>query len=140
MSNSPKNIDILRKIIGYCRQIDEANEMFKHSFNELTTKYTYKNAVAMCILQIGELTTHLSDDFKATYNEMPWQDIKGIRNIAAHRYGSFDVNKLWETITVDVPALKAYCESIVRQHEVLEQGALSETELDSDKDSPQTMQ
>ena len=68
----------------------------------------------MCILQIGELSSHLSEDFKAMYSDMPWQDIKRMRNIAAHRYGSFDVEVLWDTIVNDIPSLHDYCLEIIK--------------------------
>jgi uncharacterized protein with HEPN domain len=77
----------------------------------------YKNAVAMCILQIEESVAHLTEGFKSDFNEMPWQDIKGMRNIAAHRYGSFDTDKLYETITADIPILRAYCVNIMSRYE-----------------------
>ena len=110
-------IDILRHMIRYCGEIEEARERFGDSFNSLQADALYRNAVAMSIMQIGELTTHLTDDFKATYNGMPWQDIKGMRNIAAHHYGKFDVQQLWETITIDIPELKEYCNEILLNHD-----------------------
>ena len=91
----------------------EARKRFGDSFKSLQSDTLYRNAVSMCILQIGELSSHLSTDFKMVYNEMPWRDIRGMRNIAAHHYGKFDVKKLWETITSDIPALSEYCEKIL---------------------------
>ena len=67
--NDDRNIYILEKIIKYCDEIDQANEDFGKSFEILNSKSSYKNAVAMCILQIGELITHLTDDFKSIYCE-----------------------------------------------------------------------
>ncbi len=115
MSES-RNIDILKKLVKYCDEIDEANEEFGSSFEALTTKSAYKNAVAMCVLQIGELTTHLTDVFKTTYNKMPWQDIKRMRNAAAHRYGDFDLETLWDTIKGDIPSLRDYCNDIIKSY------------------------
>ena len=104
-----RNIELLERIIKYCNEIDETMNHFGISFENLEPNVIYKNAVSMCILQIGELTTLLSDDFKTQYSEMPWNDIKAMRNIAAHRYGTFDLAKLWETLTDDIPALHKYC-------------------------------
>ena len=111
--NNDRNIDVLKKILKYCYEIDEANRDFGNSFEALKDKATYKNAIAMCILQIGELTTHLSDDFKTAYSSMPWHDIKRMRNMAAHHYGRFDVEVLWGTILYDIPALRDYCIKII---------------------------
>ena len=109
------NSEILERIIRYCNEIDEAMNHFGRTFEKLEPNTIYKNAVSMCILQIGELTSLLSDDFKAQYREMPWQDIKAMRNIAAHRYGTFDLTKLWETLMDDIPTLKEYCKKILSE-------------------------
>lgn len=85
----------------------------------LQTDEVYKSAISMFVLQIGELTTHLSDDFKDAYTEMPWRDIKLMRNIAAHHYGSFDIKKLFETITEDIPDLHDYCQAAIKELETL---------------------
>ena len=41
---------------------------------------------------------------------MDWRAIKNMRNMFAHDYGSMDKDRIWQTATEDVPALKAYCE------------------------------
>jgi len=35
--------------------------------------------------------------------------MKKMRNIAAHRYGTFDLDILYSTIMSDIPKLKEYC-------------------------------
>lgn len=35
--------------------------------------------------------------------------IKQMRNMVAHRYGSFDYDILWEVVVDDIPALAAFC-------------------------------
>jgi uncharacterized protein with HEPN domain len=69
----------------------------------------------MCILQIGELVNVLSEDFRATHDTMPWREIKRMRDKAAHHYGQFDVNTLWETVTIDIKPLKEYCLKCFRE-------------------------
>lgn len=36
--------------------------------------------------------------------------MKAVRNMVAHGYGKMDRRIIWETVTTDVPALKAFCE------------------------------
>jgi len=110
-----RDLEILKKIVSYCNEIDNTQKRFGSSFTAMQSDSIYKNAVSMCILQIGELTTHLTEEFKIKHNLMPWQDIKGMRNIAAHHYGKFDDQKLWETISGDIPDLKEYCEKLIGQ-------------------------
>lgn len=36
--------------------------------------------------------------------------MKAMRNMVAHGYGKMDRRIIWETVTTDIPALKAFCE------------------------------
>jgi uncharacterized protein with HEPN domain len=70
----------------------------------------------MCILQIGELSGNLSEDFKEIYSGVPWRNIKGMRNIMAHKYGEISIDTVWEAITEDVPLLYNYCNSVLDRY------------------------
>lgn len=48
----------------------------------------YRNAAALCILQIGELVGNLSEEFREQHTEIPWRQIKAMWNIVAHSYGT----------------------------------------------------
>lgn len=110
-----RNDDVLRRIIYYCNEISKTIQRFGEDYSVFARDSVYKNATALCVLQIGELTTHLTDDFKQTYTGMPWAQIKALRNIVAHSYGKIDDESLWETIISDIPKLKEYCSSIIQQ-------------------------
>ena len=112
-SNENRDLYIFRKIVQYCVEAEETVTRFGDSIDILRTDNIYKNATAMCILQIGELISHLSDSIIDKYNEMPWRQIKGMRNIAAHGYEEFDVEILWQTLKTDLPSLKEYCKLIL---------------------------
>lgn len=111
-----KNTVILEKIIQYADEIALTVEKLNLNYEKLETDFIAKNAIAMCILQIGELVGKLTDEFKSTYSKMPWQNIKSMRNIAAHNYGEFDIEVLWETVTSDIPELKEYCKQIINKN------------------------
>ncbi|MHB8126575.1 MAG: HepT-like ribonuclease domain-containing protein [Desulfitobacteriaceae bacterium] len=109
------NAEVLRRIISYCNDINEAIQRFGEDYSVFRRDSVYKNATALCVLQIGELTSNLSNDFKETYIGMPWTQIKALRNVVAHSYGKIDDEILWETITSDIPRLKEYCTDIIHQ-------------------------
>ena len=108
-----KDLSIITHVLSYCEQIDETMDRFGRSQDIFMSDKIYRNAVALCILQIGELAGKLSDDFRHEHNKIPWQQIKATRNIVAHSYGSVDPVVTWEIITDDIPALKDYCQAIV---------------------------
>lgn len=60
----------------------------------------------MSLLQIGELTSHLSGEFKKeTKADIYWPAIKAMRNLLAHNYGAVDIDRVWETIIREIPLL-----------------------------------
>ena len=109
-----RNAEVLKHMVKYCDQIEETVLRFQKDYAVFEKDHIYQNAVALCVLQIGELTTKLTEELKQTYTGMPWNQIKAMRNIVAHNYGSIDAEILWETIENDVPQLKEYCLDILQ--------------------------
>ena len=97
-----------------------------HSEETFYSNSIYRNAVAMCILQIDICSKNLVDDFKKIYSHIPWPDASGMRDY----YGRFDLEKLWAVSTKDIPALKDYCETAIRQHEILPKQIVDEPEME----------
>jgi uncharacterized protein with HEPN domain len=123
-----RNADVLLHIVDYCNEIKNTAERFGNDYGTFSKDSVYQNAVALCVLQIGELTMHFTEDFKNTYNKIPWNQIKALRNVVAHNYGKIDKEILWETISNDIPQLRVYCEEIAKQFDVMLQECISEDE------------
>lgn len=99
MSVSSRDLSILKHINAYCVQIEEAVARFGRDQDLFLRDDVYHNAVALCILQIGELVGIMSDEFRAANTEIPWREIKLMRNIVAHHYGSVDHAITWDVYT-----------------------------------------
>ena len=115
MPTSERDRSILEHIVSYCCDIEDAVNRFGNHFPSFSTDKAYRNACAMCILQIGELGGHLSQEFRSSHPQMPWNEIKGMRNVMAHAYGSLSVQTTWETIEHDIPALKKFCTAVLHE-------------------------
>jgi len=74
----------------------------KHDF---TNNRLYRKAVIMSILNIGELTKKLPPEFKSVHNKIPWKQIAGMRDIAAHGYHEMDDDIIWDVATNSMPDL-----------------------------------
>jgi uncharacterized protein with HEPN domain len=55
---------------------------------------------------IGEAACHVPDEIQCQYPEMPWFQMKGMRNVLIHEYFGVDIEVLWKTIQEDLPTLK----------------------------------
>ena len=111
MSEAERDLSILEHMIRYCDQIDEAVRRFGNDGEVFCADAIYQNAIALCLLQIGELAGHLSDEYRAAHTAIPWRQLKALRNIIAHNYGSVDAETAWEIVQNDIPALRTYCEN-----------------------------
>lgn len=110
-----RDLSILEHILSYCQQIEQTVERFGNDPAVFAADPIYRNAAALCILQIGELVGKLTEEFKAQHPAIPWRQIKAMRNIVAHSYGTVDPEITWEIISEDIPDLKRYCLALVEE-------------------------
>lgn len=113
MSNN-RDQNILEHIVSYCDDIAHTLERVHNSFEEFEADKDFKNSISMSLMQIGELSTHLSEDFKlSTKSEIPWGLIKGMRNHYAHGYAFMDNKEIFETAINDIPEMKRKCQQMI---------------------------
>ena len=55
---------------------------------------------------------------QATANRVQWGPMKAMRNLVAHNYGRMDQAVIWETATVDIPALLQFCEEQLSENDI----------------------
>ena len=82
---------------------NEAGNIDVFSSNKMICK-----AVVMSILNIGELTKHLPQDYKVAHNEIPWKNISGMRDIAAHGYHTMNHKIIWDVVINYLPNLEKF--------------------------------
>ena len=115
MSNDFRDKSIIEHILKYCNDINEMVNRFGDSIEAFGTDTAYIHACSMCIIQIGELSAVLSDEFKVKYDKIPWKAVKAMRNLFAHNYEGISISKTWNTIKIDIPELSKYCGEILAQ-------------------------
>lgn len=111
-----RDVSVLKHIIKYCDDIEATIDRFGRDFNIFEKDVDYKNSVSMSTMQIGELTTHLSDEFKQnTSSEIPWNLIKAMRNHYAHGYYFMNNKEIFDTATTDIVGLKMKCLKLLEE-------------------------
>lgn len=56
---------------------------------------------------IGEAVARTIDDLEKADSNIPWREIRGMRNMVIHEYFRVDFVLIWETVQVDLPMLKS---------------------------------
>lgn len=102
-----KDFVVLKKIIGYCDDIEYLKEKYSYSYEKYKDDISFQYSCNMCIIQIGELVNRLSDECMQEHDSIPWHAIRGMRNLHAHDYENVDLEIVWNTLMEDIPYLKA---------------------------------
>lgn len=92
-------LEAARQACGYVEGMD------KDGF--LTDKRT-QQAVVLNIVIIGEAATKLLKDypdFLDQHPDIPWRNMKGMRNRVAHGYVDINLDVVWETVQTALPQL-----------------------------------
>lgn len=101
----------IKHIRDYCVAVSQTIERYGNSFEIYSADADYQRSISFSILQIGELSGGLSEEFrKQTADRIQWGPMKAMRNLVAHNYGKMDQAIIWETATIDIPALLKFCE------------------------------
>lgn len=102
----------IQYISEYCIAIGKTIQRFGNTFDAYIADPDYQRSVCFSILQIGELSGSLSEEYRQENTDrIQWWSIKAMRNLVAHSYCRLDQSMMiWITATVDIPALLQFCE------------------------------
>jgi uncharacterized protein with HEPN domain len=62
-----------------------------------------------------EAARNLSSEIKSQNPDVQWAEIVGFRNILVHEYFSLDLDIIWETVSRNIPDLRAQVSEILKK-------------------------
>jgi len=65
-----------------------------------------QDAIIRNLQTLAESTQRLSDEAKESMSEVDWFKIAGFRNVLVHDYLGIDIERVWNILEKDLPALK----------------------------------
>ena len=101
-----RNEQLVARMLEYSNEIIGTLAYFEYNEARFNDDYIMRNALSMPLQQIGELATHVTDDFAARNSDIPWKQIKGMRNWFAHQYWDMSFDKIWVSLIEDISVLK----------------------------------
>lgn len=75
------------------------------SADELEDDHMRFNSVAMDMMQVQESANKLSQEFIDNHPDLPWHEMRALRNVIVHQYDEIDVYQLYESATDDAEQL-----------------------------------
>jgi uncharacterized protein with HEPN domain len=100
--------------LDYLDHMIEAIELVR-SFTEALEKTDFladrktQQAVILNIMVIGEAATKIVAEYPdvvARHADVPWQQMRGMRNRMAHGYFDINLDVVWDTVQVSLPLLE----------------------------------
>lgn len=76
--------------------------------DEKTIDATLRNLIV-----IGEAAANVPDGAASRFPDLPWAEMKGMRNIVIHEYFGVSLAIIWHTITDDIPDLQRALEQAI---------------------------
>ena len=75
------------------------------TFEQFASDLKTIDAVVLNFIIIGEAASHLSEDFIELHSDIPWREMRDMRNMAVHEYFRVDKMIVWETLRNNLPPL-----------------------------------
>ena len=83
-------------------------------FNSFVSDRRTVDAVIRNLIIIGEAALHIPEDVCQKYPEIPWFEMRGMRNFVVHEYFGVSDKILWDTIRIDLKNLPDTLKRIIR--------------------------
>jgi uncharacterized protein with HEPN domain len=95
-------------LLAILRELDMVPQLMEDaSLEEFLASEKTQRAVCMTLLNIGELVKGLSDNIRQKYSDVPWKEIAGLRDIAAHKYQSLNMERIYLTAIEYIPKFQS---------------------------------
>lgn len=106
---------VLKAIIKHCNIIKDTKKFFGDNYSKFENDSIYQNAILTPVTQIGELVKKLPLEFRTEYDQIPWRNIAGMRDIVVHNYETIDKTILWNVADKETDKIKEFCQEILKE-------------------------
>jgi uncharacterized protein with HEPN domain len=76
-----------------------------------------QDAVIRNLQTLAESTQRISNSLKTAHPEVEWRGISDFRNVVVHNYMGINLNRVWDIVVQNLPALKLQVTAILRELE-----------------------
>nr|WP_319375827.1 DUF86 domain-containing protein [uncultured Methanoregula sp.] len=112
----PEDPAYLRHILDAIIHIENFSQGIT-SAQELKDRPLERAGIERMLTIIGEAAKNVSPQLQKKYPDIPWKSAAGMRDKLTHHYFGVDYEAVYETIRIDLPALKQGIVSILPKTE-----------------------
>ncbi len=105
----------IEDIIEACKRIVEyVHGISEDDFSQDTRTV---DAVIRNLTVIGEAASKIPEEVRLRYSGLPWEEMRGIRNIVVHEYFGVSIPIIWKTLQDDIPPLIPLLQKILEENQ-----------------------
>lgn len=82
---------------------------------DLEADWELEHKVTRSLEIMGEAASRISYELKNQFPDVPWKEMKNLRNRVIHQYFEIDYKKVFLITSRDIPSLKEQLENILQQ-------------------------
>jgi uncharacterized protein with HEPN domain len=75
------------------------------TWDQFRASHLHQSAVIKAIEVVGEAAGRISGETRDRHPEVPWDSIIGMRHRLVHGYHDVNLQRVWDTARIDIPAL-----------------------------------
>jgi uncharacterized protein with HEPN domain len=99
--------------------LDAAQEARAFAHNRRRDELAQDRQLTLALVKtieiIGEAASQITFEVRQQHPEIPWPSIIAMRNRLVHAYFDIDLDRVWDTLTDDLPPLTALVEKILEE-------------------------
>lgn len=83
------------------------------NYNDFVSDRKTVDAVIRNFIIIGEAASRVPNEIESMHPEIPWKDMRDMRNFVVHEYFGISDKILWDTIQNDLPPVIQFLDNIL---------------------------
>ena len=107
-----RNEIIIKKMIKYAQ--DSTKYLSNMSYEDFISDERTLVFSIFNLSQLGELVANIDKALRNKYSNIPWNDIKGIRNRVVHDYDGVQYRIIWNILTKNIQPLIEKLDAILK--------------------------
>lgn len=109
-SEESKVLDTADRLLRTCDRLAFIADHGRESFEgDVRTRW----AIELGLIRVGEEVSRLPGHVRERYPDQPWRVIIAMRNMATHQYDDLTSDRVWKTLTEDIPRLRDYVADVM---------------------------
>lgn len=112
-STSKEPIEFLQHILDSINHIQDYTKNI--TLEDFKRDIEKQDAVVRRLEIIGEASNNVTEKIKRDNPELPWREMKAMRNFVLHEYFGIDYDDVWKSVKSNLPPLKKQIKKLIKE-------------------------